>query len=198
MVGASGGGSTTVLFPSALNAYAGAKIKIVRGYKGTTDIILAMERGEVDIVGAYGLPGMLVSHPGWVDKGEAEILYRRRSSGTGCWRTCRRCRSSRTARRAAWSCAPSPAPARSAARSSRRPACRRAARRAAQGVRGHARGHGLPRRRPTSASMMLDPGTGEEMDAIVQETLRLPAGDRRKDRLRCEHVRANSERANGE
>ena len=46
----------------------GAKFKIVRGYKGTTDIILAMERGEVDIVGAYGLPGILVSQPGWVHK----------------------------------------------------------------------------------------------------------------------------------
>ncbi len=74
-VGASGGGSTTVMFPSALAAFAGAKFKIVRGYKGTTEIILALERGEVDIVGAYGLPGMVVTHPGWVDKGEAVILY---------------------------------------------------------------------------------------------------------------------------
>ena len=32
-VGASGGGSTTVLFPTALNTYAGAKFKIVRGYR---------------------------------------------------------------------------------------------------------------------------------------------------------------------
>jgi len=74
-VGASGGGSTTVLFPTALNAYAGARFKLVRGYSGTTHILLALERGEVDIVGAYGLPGMLVSHPGWVDRGEATILY---------------------------------------------------------------------------------------------------------------------------
>ncbi len=74
-VGASGGGSTTVMFPTALNTYAGAKFKIVRGYNGTTDIVLAMERGEVDIVGAYGLPGMLVSHPGWVNRGEATFLY---------------------------------------------------------------------------------------------------------------------------
>src|SRR5207248_5669646 len=74
-VGASGGGSTTVLFPTALNAYAGAKFKLVRGYSGTIDILLAMERGEVDIVGAYGLPGILVSHPGWVERGEATILY---------------------------------------------------------------------------------------------------------------------------
>jgi predicted aconitase with swiveling domain len=34
-----------------------------------------MERGEVDIVGAYGLPGILVSHPGWVHRGEATIIY---------------------------------------------------------------------------------------------------------------------------
>src|SRR5881392_1172559 len=74
-VGASGGGSTTVLFPTALNAYAGAKFKLVRGYHGTTDIILAMERGEVDIVGAYGLPGILVSKPNWVHNKEATFLY---------------------------------------------------------------------------------------------------------------------------
>jgi tripartite-type tricarboxylate transporter receptor subunit TctC len=73
-VGASGGGSTTVLFPTALAAYAGAKFKIVRGYSGTAEILLAMERGEVDIVGAYGLPGMLVSHPDWV-QGGAVPLY---------------------------------------------------------------------------------------------------------------------------
>ncbi len=74
-VGASGGGSTTVLFPTALNTNAGAKFKLIRGYSGTINILLAMERGEVDIVGAYGLPGILVSQPGWVHGGEATILY---------------------------------------------------------------------------------------------------------------------------
>jgi tripartite-type tricarboxylate transporter receptor subunit TctC len=74
-VGASGGGSTTVLYPAALNAYAGSKFKIVRGYSGTNTIQLAMERGEVDILSAYGLPGILVSQPNWVEKGEATFLY---------------------------------------------------------------------------------------------------------------------------
>jgi len=74
-VGASGGGSSTEIYPLALNAYGGTKFKIVRGYKGTNDILLAMARGEVEIVGAYGLPGMLISHPGWLDKGEATIIY---------------------------------------------------------------------------------------------------------------------------
>src|SRR5262249_52575736 len=74
-VGASGGGSTTVLFPAALKAYAGAQFKLVRGYSGVPDILLAMERGEVDILGAYGLPAILVSHPNWLSGGEMTILY---------------------------------------------------------------------------------------------------------------------------
>lgn len=74
-VGASGGGSTTVLFPTALNTYGGAKFKIVKGYAGSTEIQLAMERGEVDIVGAYGLPGILISQPRWISNNEAVILY---------------------------------------------------------------------------------------------------------------------------
>src|SRR5262249_19540559 len=49
--------------------------KLVRGYGGTSDILLAMERGEVDIVGAYGLPAVLLSHAGWVTRGGATILY---------------------------------------------------------------------------------------------------------------------------
>jgi tripartite-type tricarboxylate transporter receptor subunit TctC len=74
-VGASGGGSTTVIYPAALNAYAGAKFKIVRGYSGTTTIELAMERGEVDILPAYGLPGLISKHPNWIGGNEVTFLY---------------------------------------------------------------------------------------------------------------------------
>ncbi len=74
-VGASGGGSTTVLFPTALMTYAGAKFKLARGYSGSNEIWLAVERGEVDIVGAYGLPGIQVSHPGWLEGQEVVFLY---------------------------------------------------------------------------------------------------------------------------
>jgi tripartite-type tricarboxylate transporter receptor subunit TctC len=73
-VGASGRGSTTDIYAEALNAYGGTKFKIVIGYKGTSEILLAMERGEVDIDGAYGLPGMLTTHPNWV-KGGAVLIY---------------------------------------------------------------------------------------------------------------------------
>ncbi|MGB6537488.1 MAG: tripartite tricarboxylate transporter substrate-binding protein [Xanthobacteraceae bacterium] len=74
IVGASGRGSTTDIYPRALNAYGGTKFKIVLGYKGTSDILLAMERGEVDVDGAYGLPGLLATHPNWI-KGGATLLY---------------------------------------------------------------------------------------------------------------------------
>jgi tripartite-type tricarboxylate transporter receptor subunit TctC len=74
-VGASGRGSTTDIYPLALNAYGGTKFKIVLGYKGTNEILLAMDRGEVDIVGAYGLPVMLATHRGWINKSEASLIY---------------------------------------------------------------------------------------------------------------------------
>ena len=73
-VGASGRGSTTDIYAEALNAYGGTRFKIVLGYKGTSEILLAMQRGEVDIDGAYGLPGMLVTHPDWI-KGGATLLF---------------------------------------------------------------------------------------------------------------------------
>jgi tripartite-type tricarboxylate transporter receptor subunit TctC len=74
IIGTSGGGSTTVVYPLALNAYGGAKFKLVKGYKGTNEIMLAAERGEVEVVAAVGIPGLLAAHPDWL-KGEATVLY---------------------------------------------------------------------------------------------------------------------------
>ena len=53
LVGSSGGGdSSTEILPRLLNRFAGTRFKIVSGYKGTGDGMLAMERGEVEgIVG---------------------------------------------------------------------------------------------------------------------------------------------------
>src|SRR5258708_6676412 len=75
ITGTSGGGSTTVLYPLALNAYAGAKFKLVKGYKGTNEIMLAAERGEVELVSAVGIPGLLAAHPDWMKGDAATILY---------------------------------------------------------------------------------------------------------------------------
>ena len=49
---AGGYGTTnpTTLNPRILNALAGTKFKIVGGYKGTADVMIAWERGEVDVL----------------------------------------------------------------------------------------------------------------------------------------------------
>ncbi len=73
-VGVTGGASTAVVLPSSLNKYGGTKFKLIRGYKGSTEIVLAMERGEVDMVGAIGVPNLLARHPGWL-KGEMNVIY---------------------------------------------------------------------------------------------------------------------------
>ena len=53
VTGASATGGATVDFPLMLNRFLGAKVKIVRGYPGTREITLAIEKGELD--GACGL-----------------------------------------------------------------------------------------------------------------------------------------------
>ncbi len=47
VVGATGSGADTAIYPEFLSALLGMKFKTVKGYKGSNDIFLAMERGEV-------------------------------------------------------------------------------------------------------------------------------------------------------
>ena len=173
-VGASGGGSTTVMFPSALIAHAGAKFKLVRGYKGTADIILAMERGEVDIVGAYGLPGMLATHPGWVSNAEAVLLYQvslKRHRLLPNVPALPELASDDEGRSVLRAVAGTGEIGRSIMTTPGVPAERLAAlRKAFSAMLADPDFIAAADRR----KLMLDPASGEEMDAIVQETLRLP------------------------
>ena len=50
--------------PLVYNALIGTKFKIVNGYKGTTDIALAMERREVDGIGDWSWSSFKMSKPG--------------------------------------------------------------------------------------------------------------------------------------
>lgn len=74
-VGSSGGGSTAVLLPASLDAFGGAKFKLIRGYKGAAEVMLALERGEVQIAGAVGIPLLLARHPDWILQGNATFVY---------------------------------------------------------------------------------------------------------------------------
>jgi tripartite-type tricarboxylate transporter receptor subunit TctC len=174
-VGASGGGSNTVMFPSALMAYAGAKFKLVKGYKGTTEIVLAMERGEIDVVGAYGLPGLLVAHPTWLRNGEVAPIYQaslRRHRLLPHTPTMPELAVDGDGLQVLRAVVSTGDIGRSILTTPDVPAERLAALRKA---------FDLMLADPDFAAaaekrrMMLDPGSGEEMDAIVADTLRLPA-----------------------
>lgn len=73
-VGAGQSTSTSAIYARALNAYAGSRFKIVTGYSGTAEIQLAAERGEVDVNGGESLPAIIVQYPEWLE-GKATLLY---------------------------------------------------------------------------------------------------------------------------
>ena len=75
LMGATGAGSYTVLWPTVMNALLGTKFKIVSGYKSTNEIHLAMQRGEVQ-----GRAGNLFSSL----RSRMQTGYRRKRSSYSC------------------------------------------------------------------------------------------------------------------
>jgi tripartite-type tricarboxylate transporter receptor subunit TctC len=75
VVGATGAASPGYLLPIALNAYAGSKFKVVYGYKGSNDVLVAAERKEVDLIGSIGIATMLIRNPDWLLEKKAPMLY---------------------------------------------------------------------------------------------------------------------------
>jgi tripartite-type tricarboxylate transporter receptor subunit TctC len=73
-VGSDGPGSSTDYFPRVLNAFFGTKFKVVRGYKGSADITLAIERGELDGLSAWCYDCMKAQKPDWVADNKARVL----------------------------------------------------------------------------------------------------------------------------
>ncbi len=55
IVGSNGAGNSTNILPTVFNHVLGAKFRLIEGYKGTPDIALAIERGEVEgVCSSYG------------------------------------------------------------------------------------------------------------------------------------------------
>ena len=73
-VGSDGPGSSTDYFPRVLNAFFGTKFKVVRGYKGSADITLAIERGELDGLCSWCYDCMKAQKPDWVANNSARVL----------------------------------------------------------------------------------------------------------------------------
>ena len=60
--------------PRIYNALLGTKFKIVNGYKGTFDISLAMERGEVEGIGDWSWASLISTKREWVKNRQVNVL----------------------------------------------------------------------------------------------------------------------------
>jgi tripartite-type tricarboxylate transporter receptor subunit TctC len=59
-------GTSNLDFPLTLNAVLGTKMKLVRGYNGTSAIMLAMERGETQGMCGMVYAALQAAHPDWL------------------------------------------------------------------------------------------------------------------------------------
>ena len=74
LMGATGAGSYTMLYPTLLNNMLGYKFKIVAGYKSTNEIHLAMERGEVSGRAGNFFSSLKAQNPDWLPGKKIDML----------------------------------------------------------------------------------------------------------------------------
>ena len=66
IVGGTGTGGNAHFYPKVLNAVLGTKFKIVPGYPGSAEVLLAMERGETEGFCSMGFVTLEYTRPDWV------------------------------------------------------------------------------------------------------------------------------------
>ncbi|MGE5538496.1 MAG: Bug family tripartite tricarboxylate transporter substrate binding protein [Gemmatimonas sp.] len=66
---------TVAMVPTALNRLIGTKFKLVQGYTGTREQMLAVERGEVQGMGNAPWSTLKITNPDWVPDHKAYLLY---------------------------------------------------------------------------------------------------------------------------
>ncbi|MCZ6745550.1 MAG: tripartite tricarboxylate transporter substrate-binding protein [Alphaproteobacteria bacterium] len=74
IVGGTGPGSDTDVFPKVLNNIIGTKLRLVTGYPGGNDINLATERGEVEGRCGYSWSSLKSRFPQWLTGKKVQIL----------------------------------------------------------------------------------------------------------------------------
>lgn len=68
IVGDTGAGTGTYVFPRALNGLFNTRFKIISGFQNSPDVMLAIEKGEVDGI-CESLDSVSDKKPGWIEKG---------------------------------------------------------------------------------------------------------------------------------
>jgi tripartite-type tricarboxylate transporter receptor subunit TctC len=68
-----GAGSTVSVYPTVLNNVIGTKFKLIMGYKGSSEAMLAVERGEVE-GHSTSWTALKVAHPDWLRDKSVRLL----------------------------------------------------------------------------------------------------------------------------
>ena len=74
IVGGTGSGSDTVIFPTVLRNLLAVNIRLISGYPGGNDVLLAMERGEVDGRCGWSFSSLSATRGDWLEQGRITIL----------------------------------------------------------------------------------------------------------------------------
>jgi tripartite-type tricarboxylate transporter receptor subunit TctC len=74
LVGDNGAGTGTGNYPKALNQLLALKFKIIRGYGSSADVVLAMERGEVEGY-CESLESVFGKRPDWISSKTVNVLF---------------------------------------------------------------------------------------------------------------------------
>jgi tripartite-type tricarboxylate transporter receptor subunit TctC len=74
LMGGTGAGSDTVLYPTLLNRTLHTRFKLVTGYKGAGAIDLAVQRGEVEGRGGSAYSTLVAKHSDWLKSNKIHVL----------------------------------------------------------------------------------------------------------------------------
>ena len=74
IIGNTGVGTGTYSYPKALNGLLGTKFKLISGFPSSSDVFLAMERGEVDGI-CESLDSVIGKRPDWIEQKKVHALF---------------------------------------------------------------------------------------------------------------------------
>jgi tripartite-type tricarboxylate transporter receptor subunit TctC len=75
LIGITAPGTSTQIYPSLANAFLGTRFKQVRGYEGAGALNMAIERGEIEGVGANSWPNLKSTKPDWLTHKKVRPLF---------------------------------------------------------------------------------------------------------------------------
>jgi tripartite-type tricarboxylate transporter receptor subunit TctC len=74
VVAGTGSGADSVIYPYILNGVLGTKFKVVTGYPGAADFLLAVERREADGTAGVSWSGLNAARPEWIAEKKINVI----------------------------------------------------------------------------------------------------------------------------